>query len=110
MNAPNHYDLQQQTHEKHGLGLPTFGFLVSIALTVLALWSSNVRNLGREFIITTLLTLAMMQIGIQLFFFMHVTESDERPWHIGLLALALLLVAVIVAGSIWIMTFGTEAY
>lgn len=110
MNSTNHYDLQQQTHEKHGLGFPTLGFLVSIALTVLALWFANVRNLGREFIITTLLSLAVMQIGIQLFFFMHVTESEERPWHVGLLALALLLVATIVAGSIWIMTFGTEAY
>lgn len=113
MGAANQNDVQApaSSHRKHGLGLPSLGFVLSLVFTVLALWLvSLTKHLGREWVITLVLTLAVMQIGIQLFFFMHVTESDERPWHVGLLALAFVLVVTIVAGSIWIMTFDVESY
>ncbi|MCF8563174.1 cytochrome C oxidase subunit IV family protein [Alicyclobacillus tolerans] len=99
-----------RAHPEHGLGVPSFGFVLSMALTAAALWLVRQGFLQRTQMITGLLGLAVVQIFIQLFFFMHVNESDERAWHIWLLALGLLLVVTIVAGSIWIMSFNTEAY
>ncbi|MFD1674607.1 cytochrome o ubiquinol oxidase subunit IV [Alicyclobacillus fodiniaquatilis] len=101
----------QRPHREHGLGLPILGFVLSIVLTIIALWLHTNGRMGPGALVTTILILAVVQIVIQLFFFMHVTETDgETAWHAWFLALGLFLVIAIVAGSIWIMTFGTEAY
>lgn len=97
-------------HKEHGLGVPIIGFILSIVLTLLALWFVQQGVLGRQWLIPTILALAVIQIVIQLFFFMHVTESDERPWHVWILSLGFITVITIVAFSMWIMTFGAEAY
>lgn len=100
-----------QSHREHGLGLPILGFVLSIVLTVIALWLNAHGHMGRGALVTTILLLAVIQIVVQLFFFMHVTETDgDTAWHAWFLALGLFLVIAIVAGSIWIMTFGAEAY
>jgi cytochrome o ubiquinol oxidase operon protein cyoD len=108
MSFPDEH--MKPSHKEHGLGVPIAGFILSIVLTVLALWLDQQGALPREWLITVVLGLAVIQIAIQLFFFMHVTESDERAWHVWLLALGFLLVITIVAYSMWIMTFGAEAY
>lgn len=101
---------QQVSHREHGLRLPIVGFVLSILFTVAALWVTFHSHLGTTGVITAILCLAVAQIAIQLFLFMHVLESDDLPWHVLLLGLGLILVVTIVAGSIWIMTFRTEAY
>ena len=103
-------DATPQTHPEHGLRLPIVGFVLSILLTLAALWVAYHSHLNSAGVVTVILCLAVVQIAVQLFLFMHVLESDDVPWHVLLLGLGLILVVAIVAGSIWIMTFHTEAY
>lgn len=99
-----------QPHKEHGLTLPIIGFILSIMLTLIALWAVMNRVMSAEGIIILILVLATIQIAIQLFMFMHVTESKGYPWHAWMLTFGFLLVAAIVAGSMWIMAFGAQAY
>jgi cytochrome o ubiquinol oxidase operon protein cyoD len=87
------------------------GYALSVLLTAVALLLVLNRALPRAPLETVVLALAVLQIGVQLFFFMHVTEGQRPRVHMYTLTMALFFTIVIVAGSIWIMTFGgTGAY
>jgi cytochrome o ubiquinol oxidase operon protein cyoD len=91
-----------------GIPILIIGFVLSIILTLAALWLvlGHVMRPGPLFF--TIMVLAVLQIGVQLFFFMHITESYGPAWHVWMLTLGMVLVVTIVAGSIWIMTFGGD--
>lgn len=99
---------QKPSHHEHGVGVPTVGFALSIVLTLIALWAVMNRVLSYSGLVSLIMVLAIVQIGIQLFFFMHVTESKGKPWHVWMLGLGFLMTAAVAAGSMWIMTFGAE--
>lgn len=87
------------------------GFVASIVLTFIALWLVVQHVFPPTVLLTLILVLAVAQIGVQLFFFMHITESPGPKYHILALSLGLIFVVAIVAGSIWVMSFGNyEAY
>lgn len=87
------------------------GFILSLILTFAALWLGLAKTMSVSTIMWIILVFAIVQIAVQLFFFMHVTEKVGHTWHIWMLALALFFTFAIIAGSVWIMTFGwTEAY
>lgn len=100
----------QPAHHEHGVGVPLVGFILSIVLTLIALWAVMNKVMSNAGLVSLIMVLAVVQIGIQLFFFMHVTESKGKPWHVWLLGLGFVMTAAVAAGSIWIMTFGAEAY
>jgi cytochrome o ubiquinol oxidase subunit IV len=87
------------------------GFVISIVLTLIALWLVQSRAHSPRWLLTVTLALAILQILVQLFFFMHITESHGPRWHAQMITIGFLFVLAIVAGSIWIMGFGgTGAY
>lgn len=91
--------------------LHVIGYGLSVILTLLALLSVLGHWMAGGTLITIIMLLATIQIGIQLFFFMHFTEGHGPRYHIYALSLALFFTIAFVAGSIWIMTFGgTQAY
>ncbi|QSO52213.1 cytochrome C oxidase subunit IV family protein [Alicyclobacillus curvatus] len=98
------------SHQHHGVGVPLIGFVLSILLTLIALWAVMNKVMTSSGLVSLIMVLAVVQIGIQLFFFMHVTESKGRPFHVWLLGLGFAMTFAVVAGSIWVMTFGSEAY
>lgn len=99
---------------RHAAGFPwhhVIGFVLSIALTLLALWMVVRHIAGPGVLLALILVLAALQIGVQLFFFMHVTESPGPKYHVLALSLGIVFTFAVVAGSVWIMTFGgTLAY
>ncbi|MFB4165290.1 cytochrome aa3 quinol oxidase subunit IV [Alteribacillus sp. JSM 102045] len=82
------------------------GFAASIILTVAAAWAAVSSDLPTPWIITFIMVLAVIQAGIQLFMFMHMTESDSGGIQTGNMLHGFFIAAVIVAGSIWTMSFG----
>lgn len=84
------------------------GFLLSISLTLLAVWSALGSDLPTFWIITSIMALAIIQAGIQLFMFMHMTESESGSGHIpwNMMFHGFVLAAIIVAGSLFTMSFG----
>lgn len=99
---------------KHAAGFPwhhVIGFILSIVLTLLALWMVQAHIARASGLLALILVLAALQIGVQLFFFMHVTESPGPKYHVMALSLGIIFTFAVVAGSVWIMTFGgTLAY
>lgn len=85
------------------------GFVISLILTAVALFVGLHSGAPLGVILFVILGLAVMQIFVQLFFFMHVTETDEGPAYQGFsLTLAFIFTIIIVAGSMWIMTFSAQ--
>ncbi|WP_047152288.1 cytochrome o ubiquinol oxidase subunit IV [Aneurinibacillus tyrosinisolvens] len=106
-------DKQTPGQGVHKHGIPwshVVGFVLSLILTGLALWMGLSHVLSFRPLFTVILGLAVLQILVQLFFFMHVREGHGPAWHVWMLVLGLLFTFTIVAGSIWIMTFGSEIY
>ncbi|MGG3912556.1 cytochrome aa3 quinol oxidase subunit IV [Rossellomorea vietnamensis] len=92
-------------HTNHS-GLPwtqIIGFILSIALTFLAVWFGLYTNMAYELIVAIVFVLAFIQAAIQLFMFMHVTEGEGK-WQVGKMMSAAFIAIVIVAGSVWVLS------
>ena len=94
----------QPSHE----GFPwkhVIGFVLSILLTVMALWLVFSLQLPVSTEIVSILVLAVFQVLIQLLLFMHLTEKDGPAYHVISLIFGAFIAFTIVGGSIWIMAF-----
>lgn len=92
-------------HTNHS-GLPwtqIIGFILSIALTFLAVWFGLYTNLSYGLIVSIVFVLAFIQAAIQLFMFMHVTEGEGK-WQVGKMMSAAFIAIVIVAGTVWVLS------
>jgi cytochrome aa3 quinol oxidase subunit IV len=97
--------------KKEQFGFPwshVIGYIGSILLTVVALWLAVNAPFSRGGIITILLVLAVLQILIQLIFFMHITENRGPAYHTIAIILGFVFTFAVVAGSIWVMTFNSQ--
>jgi cytochrome aa3-600 menaquinol oxidase subunit IV len=81
------------------------GFVLSLVLTFAALWVVLSSGLATKLIISIIVILAMLQAGLQLFLFMHLTESDSGKIQTINMAYAFFIAVVVVVGSIWVMWF-----
>lgn len=82
------------------------GFLLSIALTVLALIVALKTDFSKNTIMTIIGFLAVGQAGLQLFMFMHMAEGEEGKAKIVHTVYAIFMAVVVVVGSIFVMTAG----
>ena len=81
------------------------GYILSLILTILAL-VMVVNHFARAgALLFVIVVLAIIQIFVQLFFFMHITEKHGPAYHVITLSIGLFFTFAIVAGSLWIMTF-----
>ncbi|PWI57595.1 hypothetical protein BM613_07945 [Sulfoacidibacillus thermotolerans] len=98
--------------EDHGPWKHIIGFVISLLFTALALWMVVAHIAHASMLFAVILALAIAQAFVQLFFFMHISESHAPQWpfHVWMLTLGLLFTITVIVGSIWIMSFGTESY
>ncbi|PWU66791.1 cytochrome aa3 quinol oxidase subunit IV [Gracilibacillus dipsosauri] len=86
------------------------GFLLSIALTLLAVFVKFYTDFSSLVILWIIGAFAIFQALIQLFMFMHVTEGKEGVINIVNIVYSVFLALVIVFGSIWVLTSGHAAH
>ncbi|TGB04855.1 cytochrome aa3 quinol oxidase subunit IV [Halobacillus salinus] len=86
------------------------GFLLSLVMTLVAAWAVIGSDLPKMWVIISILILALLQAGVQLFMFMHITEESSDgghvPWNMMFHGFA--LAAILVAGSLFTMSFGFD--
>ena len=79
------------------------GYLLSIALTAAAfLIVINRLLLGWDLIIVVV-CLAIIQLWVQLIFFLHLGVEENSRWNLAVFLSTAFLVLILVAGSLWIM-------
>lgn len=95
--------------EKRTSPFPTkhvLGFLVSLVLTFVAAIVALKTDLSFDAIMWIIGTMAVVQAGLQLFMFMHVREGEDGNSQLVNVAFLVFCAIVIVAGTIWTMSFG----
>ena len=80
-----------------------FGFVLSVALTAASFYVVSTDLIWGPAIPVALAVLAVAQIGVHLVFFLHITTAPDNTNNVLALAFGVLIVALIIGGSVWIM-------
>jgi len=92
------------TENSHGtLASYTIGFALSLALTLLAYYLVVNHLFSTDGIVGTIITLGIIQLFVQLIFFLHLDRGSNRRWNLTVLSFAAIVVIILVFGSLWIM-------
>jgi cytochrome o ubiquinol oxidase operon protein cyoD len=86
-----------------GLRNYLIGLVLAIILTATSFWAASTSLLWAPGIPIGLAVLAVAQMGIHLVFFLHITTGPDNTNNVLALAFGVLIVALVVAGSLWIM-------
>lgn len=85
------------------------GFLLSIILTMAAYVpvsryvASGHAQYSKLSLTIFIIALAIVQLFVQLVFFLHLAREKKPRWRSAAFVLALIFVFIVVAGSLWIM-------
>lgn len=85
------------------------GFILSLILTLTAYFVVVQHNdptqpkLSYKDIIAVILALALVQLFVQLLFFLHLDRESKPRWNLMVASFAVTVVLILVLGSLWIM-------
>jgi cytochrome o ubiquinol oxidase operon protein cyoD len=79
------------------------GFIMAIGLTLMAYLSVTQELFTTDTTILVLMGLAIIQLVVQLVFFLHIGQESKPRWSLAAFFFTLLVLVVIVIGSLWIM-------
>lgn len=100
--------MSAQTHEDHGTSTGKYlvGFVLAVILTLMAFvpimlhwlddWSVSAK-------VIYLLGLALIQMAVQIVFFLHLNEGPDAKWNVGSMWFAVGCVFIIIFGTWWTM-------
>jgi len=82
------------------------GFILSVVLTVVsfALVIYGRGAISTDWIYAGIAAAAVVQILVQLHYFLHLDRSSEQSWNVQAILMAALIIVILVGGSLWIMT------
>lgn len=79
------------------------GLVFAAVLTAASFWVMTTHQIWGPAIPVMLVMLAVAQIGVHLVFFLHLTTAPDNTNNILALAFGVLVVALVIVGSLWIM-------
>lgn len=79
------------------------GFVLSIILTVIPYYVVTEEKLFGNQLIIALLGYAVIQLFVQLYFFLHIGRESKPRWNLISLVGMACIILIIVVGSLWIM-------
>lgn len=85
------------------LKLYVSGFVMSIVLTIIPFGIVMTHALGGWELVTVLIISAILQLFVQLIFFLHLNRESKPHWNSLAAAFAALVILILVVGSLWIM-------
>ncbi len=88
---------------RRGIRSYFIGLMLSVLLTVLSFYTAGTRWIWEPALPAALTALAIAQIGVHLVFFLHITTAPDNINTVLALGFAVLIVALIIGGSLWIM-------
>ena len=75
------------------------GFILSIILTVIPFWMVMTGAASPAVILGTILAMAVVQVLC----FLHMNTKSDEGWNMTAFVFTVLIIAILVVGSIWIM-------
>ncbi|QSO46907.1 cytochrome aa3 quinol oxidase subunit IV [Alicyclobacillus mengziensis] len=98
--------LSQNHHHETFPWKHIIGYIISLVLTVLAFGAALKLHLPTRMTLTIIVVLAIFQMLVQLFMFMHLTERIHGDTFQRIfIYTGVGFAAVVVVGTIWVMTF-----
>lgn len=79
------------------------GLMLSLLLTAIPFGIVMTSGLNRPMTVAIILVCAVAQVLVQLIFFLHMNTSSEQSWNVMSAVFVVVLVAILIIGSIWIM-------
>ena len=80
------------------------GFILSVILTAIPFWlvmGEVISDPGTTALV--ILGFAVVQIVVQMIYFLHMNARSEGGWNMLALMFTLVLVIIVLAGSLWVM-------
>ena len=95
----------KRTSDKKLTNMQTYsaGFVLSVILTLLAFWVVTAKVYSPAFTVGVIVTLAIIQLFVQLIFFLHLGDEAKPRWRLVTLGFGIGVVVIVVFGSLWIM-------
>jgi len=81
----------------------TIGFMLSVVLTVVAFGVVMSGAFTYSGALTAIFAAAIAQILVHLYYFLHLDFSSTARWNMLAIIFAVLIMAIFVGGSLWIM-------
>jgi len=97
-NAQSHGGAAHGTVKEYIVGL-----ILSIVLTAIPFALVMNGGVSSGLTLAIILLCAIAQVFVQLVFFLHMNTSSEQIWNTTSAVFIVLIVAIVVLGSIWIM-------
>jgi cytochrome o ubiquinol oxidase subunit IV len=88
----------------HGIRGYLLGLVLATLATVVSFFIAGTSLVWGPSIPVALIVLAIAQMGIHLVFFLHITTGPDNVNNVLALAFGVLIVALVMIGSIWIMS------
>jgi len=85
------------------------GFIASLILTLSAFYvvwqhiSNHHQAFSNSFLIVVIIGLALIQLFVQLTFFLHLGRDRKSRWNLIIFLFMVMVVVMVVGGSLWIM-------
>ena len=86
-----------------GIGSYVVGLVVAASLTAASFYVAGSGLIWGPGIPVALMALAIGQMGVHLVFFLHITTGSDNTNNVLALAFGVLIVALVMIGSLWIM-------
>lgn len=88
---------------RHSIIAYSIGFVLSVVLTLTAYLLVVHQVYSGWGLAYAIIGLALVQLLVQLLFFLHLGKENEPRWNVLIFDFTLLVVVILVIGSIWIM-------
>lgn len=79
------------------------GFVLSVILTAIPFWMVMDGSASHGTVLATVVGMAVVQIFVHLVYFLHMNASSEERWNLVALVFTVLIIAIVIVGSLWIM-------
>lgn len=88
---------------REGIQTYLIGLALAALLTVISFYLVGTDLIWGPGLAVALVVLAIAQIGVHLVFFVHITTAPDNTNNVLALAFGVLIVALLIGGSLWIM-------
>ncbi|HEY9133891.1 MAG TPA: cytochrome o ubiquinol oxidase subunit IV [Dyella sp.] len=104
--------MSSATHSSHGHAHAashgtwkgyTVGFILSLVLTLASFGAVMTGKLPHSAILPTIAVLAVVQLIVQLFYFLHLGTAPGQRANLAIFLFTGLIIAIVVGGSLWVL-------